>query len=144
MRSGLYGILLKLVSVLMMSGLALVAPAQFHHHSDNGDICLCGIFHISSSDSACKSHTHDNHRCSHHHSSESSRVCDYIVLDNADTAPDNTCAPVPSEDNQYAVLETSLSDPDVILGELKLGQVYIIKPPKNFSSTLSLRAPPVM
>lgn len=138
------GILVRIISVLMMSGLALVVPAQFHHHSDDGDICLCGLFHLSSHDSDDSS-AHNHASCNHHHSSESAKTCSYIVLDKADTAPDNIFAPAPVDDNLMAILP--LSSPleiSIALGNRLQQTPSYIRSLGKFAKEDSLRAPPFM
>lgn len=62
------------LTVMMTVAVCLVSLAQFHHHSANGSVCLCGALHtieIVSNDCGC-------HDCGHSGSDDDCRCIKHI------------------------------------------------------------------
>lgn len=142
MKSSQYGIIIKIVSLLIMSGLIIVAPAQFHHHADDGDICICGLFHIAQS----QSESHHAHDCGHHSSSHTSQACGYKVLDNAELSNDNHVGLFPDSGSTYeGLIQTNPFAYIQQFPTIRFYTKYILRIPIHFYIyELGLRAPPAV
>lgn len=72
------------MAVLMALCIALLSVAQFHHHSEEGNVCVCGMLHVGSSHALhhdSESAPCDTSGCHHHNYTD---VCGHLIFDKCD------------------------------------------------------------